>query len=435
MLKLINFALITSCLLLVGCAKKTVRTDIGNVPITISKEQWRKESITIKESCVLSQPGKIYRKGDYLLISEINQGIHIYNNSVPSSPIEIGFIELYLNSELAVFNDILYVNSYTDLIMLDISNPNVITEVGRLKDVFSITIPEVANGFDYELPYDFIDPNAIVIKGWEVGEIITEIEEEKSSLNLQYYNGLSSPIGGVVLFQAISTSTTDNSGPTTGGGSGVGGSMARFTIAGQNLFIIDNDEIVCFDISVPKSPQLIDRVKTDREAQTLFPRDNQLFVGTTSGMLIYEVLNSGSLNLISTFEHFTSCDPVVVAGDYAYVTLSSGCWSRQNQLDVVDISDITNPSLVKSYNFTHPLGLGVDKNTLFLCDDQDGLKVFDVTDPLKITDSKIVEFSNMNAFDVIPYKDLIIMVGADGISQYDYSDVKQISKLSSILIQ
>ena len=434
MLKLINFALITSCLLLVGCAKKTVRTDIGNLPITISKEQWRKESITIKENCVLSQPGKIYRKGDYLLISEINKGIHIYNNSNPYSPVEVGFIELYLNSELAVFNDILYVNSYTDLIMLDISNPSMITEVGRLKDIFTITIDQIANGFDYSLPYEMIDPNEVVIIGWETGEIISETNDDKSNLNLQYYNGNSSQ-PELVFFQTSMINTVDNSGLTTGGGAGVGGSMAKFTISGHNLFMIDNDEIVCFDISTPNSPQLIDRIKTDREAQTLFPRDNQLFVGTTSGMLIYEIISSGSLNLISTFEHFTSCDPVVVAGNYAYVTLSSGCWSRQNQLDVVDISDIANPSLVKSYNFTHPLGLGVDKSTLFLCDDQDGLKVFDVTDPLKITDNKIVEFTNMNAFDVIPYKDLLIMVGTDGVSQYDYSDVKQISKLSTISIQ
>ena len=39
-------------------------------------------------------------------------------------------------------------------------------------------------------------------------------------------------------------------------------------------------------------------------------------------------------------------------------------------LHVVDISDLSNPSLIKSYEFEHPLGLGVDENTLFLCDDR-----------------------------------------------------------------
>ena len=38
----------------------------------------------------------------------------------------------------------------------------------------------------------------------------------------------------------------------------------------------------------------------------------------------------------------TSCDPVVVQGDYAFVTLRGGteCQGFSNQLDIIDISTL-----------------------------------------------------------------------------------------------
>lgn len=432
MYRVFNYVLFSSLFLLIGCGKKTIRTDRLNVPNTISIEEWRKESVTVKESQPLSVPGKIYRKGSYLYVNEVNKGIHVYDNSNPSAPLEISFVDLLLNTELAIYGDVMYVNSYTDLILLDVSNPNSIHEIHRLKDVFDIHFSDVSNGYDYNFPREYIDFSTAVIKGWKVEEVEREVVDDNS--RLEYFNP--STWGGNELTTFSTTSGTFNSVSSGGGsGAGVGGSMAKFTIAGQNLFMLKDQVILCYDISNPKDPQFVGDENTNRTAQTLFPRGDQLFVGTTSGMLIYQVSNNGSINLISTFEHFTSCDPVVVDGDKAYVTLSSGCRNTANQLDVIDISDITNPTLIKTYAFTHPLGLGVDNNTLFLCDDQDGLKVFDVTDPLKVDVNQLAHFSNMNAFDVIPYQDLLILVGDDGIAQYDYSNVQQIVQLSSILIQ
>ena len=65
--------------------------------------------------------------------------------------------------------------------------------------------------------------------------------------------------------------------------------------------------------------------------------------------------------------------PVVVEGDYAYVTLRTGsnCGGSLNQLDVVNIKNIEFPILEASYNFTNPHGLGIDNGTLFLCDGSD----------------------------------------------------------------
>ncbi|HMR85083.1 MAG TPA: hypothetical protein PKE30_18185 [Niabella sp.] len=52
-------------------------------------------------------PGKIYIKGNYILLGEIHRGIHIIDNSNPSSPPNIGYIEIPYNVDMAVKNNTL----------------------------------------------------------------------------------------------------------------------------------------------------------------------------------------------------------------------------------------------------------------------------------------------------------------------------------------
>jgi hypothetical protein len=42
------------------------------------------------------------------------------------------------------------------------------------------------------------------------------------------------------------------------------------------------------------------------------------------------------------------------------------------------------------------------------------------------------QYTNLNAKDVIPLGNLLIMVADDGIYQYDYSDPQNITQLSKI---
>jgi len=51
-----------------------------------------------------------------------------------------------------------------------------------------------------------------------------------------------------------------------------------------------------------------------------------------------------------------------------------------------------------------------------------------------IKNNMIAHFEEINAFDVIPLDNLLIMVGVEGISQYDYSDLNDIELLSTLPI-
>ena len=83
----------------------------------------------------------------------------------------------------------------------------------------------------------------------------------------------------------------------------------------------------------------------------------------------------------------------------------------------------------------NPHGLGIDEEMLFICDGNDGLKAFAAGDVSKISDNMLAHYKDINATDVIPLGNVLMMIGEDGIFQYDYSDPKDIKLLSQIRLQ
>ena len=110
------------------------------------------------------------------------------------------------------------------------------------------------------------------------------------------------------------------------------------------------------------------------------------------------------------------------------------CNNLQNLLEVIDISSIANPYLVKSYPMFNPHGLGIDGTLLFICDGKAGLKIYDRTDPMAILANQIAHYPDFDTFDVIPMNGILMLVGEGGIYQYDYSDPKNIFQISHIAI-
>ena len=69
-------------------------------------------------------------------------------------------------------------------------------------------------------------------------------------------------------------------------------------------------------------------------------------------------------------------------------------------------------------------------NILFVCDNDQGLKVFDVSDPLNI--DLIKHFDGFTAFDVITLDGLLLVVGPDNVYQFDYNDLENMRLVSEI---
>ena len=222
--------------------------------------------------------------------------------------------------------------------------------------------------------------------------------------------------------------------PGTGSGPGVGGSLARFTISDNHLYLLDGSDLQTVNVSTEKEPIAKNRTTISWDIETIFPYKSNLFIGASSGMYILDISSPEAPVQISTYQHVRSCDPVVVDDDYAYVTLRSGtaCQGFTNQLEIIDIKNLASPQLLKTYAMTNPHGLGIDNNTLFICDGDDGLKTFDATDINAIDKNLIAHYKDINARDVIPFNNILMMIGADGIFQFDYSNPQEMKLLSKI---
>lgn len=205
------------------------------------------------------------------------------------------------------------------------------------------------------------------------------------------------------------------------GDTGTAGSMSRFAIVDDYLYTIVGSSLQIFDISTPSRPAPWAKVRVGFNIETLFSYQSYLYVGASDGVYIYENSNPEFPEYVSLFRHFRGCDPVVVQGNYAYVTLRGGgfCWGFANQLDVIDISVPSQPVLVKSYPMQGPQGLGIDGNLLFVCDGTAGLKVFDAMDPLQLQPLQTIP--DIDCYDVIPQQQNLVVSDDLGILQYNYA--------------
>lgn len=400
-----------------SCEDSTYKEYKGNAPVYLSYDELR-SSVEEAQNVELKNPGKIYFKDNYIFILEELKGVHIFDNTDPASPVKKTFINIPGAVDIAISGYIMYVDSYVDLVILDVENVDNIHETGRIKDILPYTVPATGNDF----PTAYVDQKKGVVIDWDL-----KIVKEKVEPN--YY-----PIyweRGVFLDKV---NTTGASTGVSGSGVGVGGSMARFGIKDKVLYILDQNTLKVFDITNKTIPVKFNDIYPGWGIETMFLTDNNMFLGTTTGMVVFDISIPLTPVQKAFFSHARSCDPVIVDDTLAYITLRTGtnCGGSLNTLDVVNIKNLTRPVLVMTYPMTNPHGLGKDGDILFLCDGSAGLKIYDASDPKTITSHLLKTYPGINAYDVIPIGSVLVMVGDDGLFQYDYSDILNISLLSTI---
>lgn len=404
-----------------SCQDKVYETFMANAPVYLTYEDLR-QSIQKTEVRELVNPGKIYFKDNYIFINEQMEGVHIFDVSNPASPQNKGFIAIPGNVDIAIKGNMLFADSYVDMVVIDISDINSVSEASRMKDIFPYLVPE----YDTEYPLAKVDEEKGVVTKWEIRKVKQEIESRVYPI--YYYNkGFE---GGMVDF-----ATSNSGGSISGNTVGVGGSMARFGLYKDLLYIVDEGTLYKFNISNLSSPANIGTQSIGWNIETMFIYNDHMFFGTRNGMLVFSLEVANNPSYITQFNHITSCDPVVVQNDLAYVTLRGGtvCGSNTNRLDVLRLSaNYSKTELIASYPMAGPYGLGIDDEVLFICDGDAGLKVYNASDPYNIDKHKLAQFPGINTYDVIPLNNYLFMIGEDGFYLYDYGDLQNIHQIGTI---
>ena len=220
-----------------------------------------------------------------------------------------------------------------------------------------------------------------------------------------------------------SGSSANSAGGGSGGETGRGGSTARMTIVNNYLYAIAGTGIQLFDVSNAATPNPWTNVNVAWDIQTIFPYQNYLLIGAADGVYILDNTDQAAPYLVGEFTHATVLDPVVAQDGYAYVTLKSD-FSRPNgfiddQMNVVDISDVANTSLLKTIPMQAPEGLTVVGDELFVCDGVAGIKHYDLSNP---ADPVIIDsMPKVNCNDVIAVNGILYVITDTSLQQYDYS--------------
>ena len=379
-----------------GCVKDQVmtRTTVYR-PVYKTKEEVR-ANIKSSSPIELTAPGKLFYKDGYVFLNELNKGVHIIDVSNPSAPSNIAFVHVPGAVDLAVRGNILYADMYTDLAAIDITNPKAV----QLKTV----VPGVFPDRNY---YPFIPNKEMVITEWIAVDTVLRNDE-----NISW---------GMMKAEArVMSAFSSSSAP--GVSNGTGGSMARFALSDDRMYTVDHSKLKVFNTAIPEKPVYVKEVSAGSwDIETIFPFGKNLFLGSMTGMHIFDISSKDNPLKTGSFTHARVCDPVISDGKNAFVTLRNGskCAGFINQLDVVDISDLSKPKLLKTYPMTNPHGLSKEGDILIICDGADGVKFFNAADVNNIR--QLAHVKGMNAFDVIALGRIAMVSAEDALYLIDFS--------------
>ncbi|ANE50543.1 hypothetical protein [Flavisolibacter tropicus] len=234
----------------------------------------------------------------------------------------------------------------------------------------------------------------------------------------------------LIAFTFYSCTKESNTGADTAS-IGKGGSLARFTIVGNYLYIADQYTLEVYDISSPKETAKKSSVPVGFNVETIFPYKDKLFIGSSQGMYIYSLQTPEQPQKLGEARHVRSCDPVVANDSIAYVTLRGGtpCGAATDGLYTYNVSTITAPVQRSLLPLSTPYGLGLKDSVVFVCRGSNGLTA--VNAKKAESPKEMYTLKDGNYQDVIPYDNLLICYVSTGIILYDISNLNQLIKLGT----
>lgn len=249
---------------------------------------------------------------------------------------------------------------------------------------------------------------------------------------------------GEISNNSLSTSDTNSGagGSVTASGTAQSGSYSQMTIYNGFMYAIDNQDLLTFEVISGGKTNLLNKQEVGFNIETILVFDGHLLIGSNTGMFVYEITPNGVPARKSKFDYsllqldVTPCDPIVANKDVAYSTLytsvtSEGPCSRTvsiQRLVAINITNLSNPTLIRQYNVLTPRGLGVLDNLLFLCNDSNGLTVMDISDPKNI--QEVSRLDGFTAYDIIVKQTSILVIGDKEIRQYDITDPESLKLIS-----
>ena len=388
-------------LLTLSCQKELVKTKVTIMePVYGLKEDVYKD-IKSQDPRDVEKPGKMFVLGQYVYLTEVGKGIHIIDQSNPDNLVNISFIPIPGNQDVAVKGNYLYADCATDMLVLDISNPTNVVFTKNLTDVFPDKYYQ--NGY-------YCD-NQHVIVDWKAKDTMVALRPGQNPgvlfANWQNADAFNSTAGQ----------------PGFAAPSGIGGSTARFGVAGDFMYTVTSQSLSAIDVHNPASPVVTSTNSIGWDIETIYPYRNHLFIGSRNGVYIYNIDNPTQPVETSYFQHSNVCDPAIADDNHAYITLRNGteCEGFINELNVINVTNIAQPQLEQVVALTNPRGLSKDGNLLFICDGHAGLRILNASVPSQTTVEQTFPLASLTN-EVIAINNIAYVIAENGLYLFDYSN-------------
>jgi hypothetical protein len=398
-----------------GCLKDTQFVTYKLYTPIVEKMQTVLQQVKITTATAVKNAGKMVLLGNTIYLVENEKGVHIINNSNPKNPAVTGFIQIPGCVDIAIKGTTMYADCYTDLIAIDLSS-NSATIANIQHDVFKNKRMS---------SWQLIADSGYAITGWNVKDSIVALKESESR-SIAWIGG------GFMASANVSVAAI-----------GIGGSMARFTIVNNYLYTVSTSTLSSYNISNALQPKKEKQQTIGFDIETIYPFKNNLFIGGQTGMQIFDISTPNTPVFQSNFSHARVCDPVIADDNFAYVTLRSDvnvntnnnalmmrCQGNFNELNVLDITNVRQPKLLKTTAMYNPHGLGKEGNILMICDGDNGVKVYNAANPINL--QLLHTIALQGTYDVICHNNIAYISTNKGLYLYSYTNSGQIDLLSSI---
>lgn len=123
--------------------------------------------VTLEAPKGIINQGKIVDQLPFLFINDLYAGIHIIDNTDPTQPEAVHFLSIPGNIDFSVQGNVIYANSYTDLVVIQFNGFESVEEVVRIDDHYeSESLFNNIYPINYWGYFECYDESKGFISGW-----------------------------------------------------------------------------------------------------------------------------------------------------------------------------------------------------------------------------------------------------------------------------
>jgi hypothetical protein len=149
--------------------------EFNNALLPIYADSVKIHQVVVEAPRALKNTAKIYYKDSTIYIIEKDSGIHVIDNRLPATPKFLRFIKMMGCQDIAIKGNIMYADNFTDLVTVDVSNPNQPKMLNRISGMYPASADgkpalQYRNGFT---DYQCVDSTKGKVIAWSFGKLDT----------------------------------------------------------------------------------------------------------------------------------------------------------------------------------------------------------------------------------------------------------------------